>query len=265
MADKLLQMHYDAAIPFNWAKIAAIPLPGTARLASDLLTAQVLATVAQVAPQGSWDVQMIGHSRGSVVISLAMQNIITLNFTQFSGYKRLTYLDAHPANASTDSLFNTLPQPTLKKAALGLAAYFLAVKIQHLINDPAAYVPQGVDYAEAYYQQGLASLVVYMPEEAILNLWGQNDIPTNGPPVHYVNLTSPGISHTGVWRLYDRSIIQSLITALPNQTTFAPSLPYDLRPIACESATDQYHIWSAPTQFWSTVSYQHWLRLKRFR
>ena len=39
------------------------------------------------------------------------------------------------------------------------------------------------------------------------------------------------MSHTGVWRLYDRSVIQSLVTTLPAQTTYVPPKPYDLRPL----------------------------------
>ena len=38
------------------------------------------------------------------------------------------------------------------------------------------FVPRGVDYAEVYYQTGLAAQVVYQPAEAILNLWGQSRI-----------------------------------------------------------------------------------------
>jgi hypothetical protein len=248
VANELTSMNYDVAIPFDWAKIAAIPLPGTAQTAADLMTVKVLETIAQVAPEGSWDLQMIGHSRGGSVISVAMDNLISLDVPQLNGYKRLTYLDSHPANAASDSLFNTLPQPTLKKAALGLAAYSVAIRLQHLMNDPAAFVPKGVDYAEAYFQRGRAAKVVYQKEEAILNLWGQNKIPSNGPSVRYVNLTVPGISHTGVWRLYTRSIVQSLTTTLPNQTTFVPSKPFDLRPLPSENTTDRYHIWSFPAR-----------------
>jgi len=237
MADQLKNMNYDAAIPFDWAKLAAIPLPGLALVAVDKMVASVRSTIAKIAPNGSWDLHLIGHSRGGVIISLAMDKLIKANVPQLSGYKRITYLDSHPANASTDSLFNTRPQPTLQKTILGRAAYNLAVGLQHLINDPPAYVPKGVDYAEAYYQKGFAALVVYQPQEAILNLWGQNNIPTLGPAVHYVDLTVPGISHTGVWRLYARSIIQSLTTSLPNQTTFVPSKPYDLRPLPVEDSS----------------------------
>jgi hypothetical protein len=235
MADELVQTDlYDAAIPFDWAKIAALPLPGTAKLAADLMTDKVLATIAQVAPQGSWDLQIIGHSRGGSVISLAMDKLISMNVSQLNGYKRLTYLDSHPANAATDSLFNYPSFPS-KGWARGLAAYRVAVQLQHAINDPDAFVPVGVDYAEAYYQQGLASQVVYQKLEAVLNLWGENNIAAPaGLTVHYVNLTVPGMSHTGVWRLYTRSIVQSLITALPTETTFAPPKPYDLRPLDCE-------------------------------
>lgn len=235
MADQLKALKYDATIAFNWAKLAAIPLPGPALVAVDLMAASVQNTIKNVAPNGSWDLHLIGHSRGGVIISLTMDKLISSNIPQLNGYKRMTYLDSHPANRSTDRLFNTLPQPTLKKAALGLAAYYLATRLQHLIDDPAAFVPQGVDYAEAYFQHGKAAKVVYQEQEAILNLWGQNDIPTDGPDVHYVDLTVPGMSHTGVWRLYARSIIQSLTTTLPNQTTFVPSKPYDLRPLPIEN------------------------------
>ena len=237
MAKKLTRMGYDATIPFNWAKLAALPFSGPALVAVDLMAASIRATIEKTAALGTWDLHLIGHSRGGTIISLTMDKLITDGVPQLNGYKRLTYLDSHPANASTDGLFNTLPQPTLGKTVLGLVAYRLAVKLQHLINDPPAFVPKGVDYAEAYFQKGLAYQVVFQKQEAILNLWGEDNIPTKGPAVHYVNLTTPGISHTGVWRLYARSIIHSLRTGLPNQTTFVPPKPYNLRPLPVEKTT----------------------------
>ena len=109
MADQLKSLNYDAAIPFDWAKLAAIPLPGPALVAVDKMVASVRSTIAKIAPNGSWDLHLIGHSRGGVIISLAMDKLIKANVPQLSGYKRITYLDSHPANASTDSLFNTPP------------------------------------------------------------------------------------------------------------------------------------------------------------
>lgn len=252
VANQLKSLKYDAVIPFDWAKLAAIPAPGPAREAAKRMVASVRATIASVAPDGSWDLHLIGHSRGGVIISLAMQELISSKLPQLTGYKRSTYLDSHPANSSTDYLFNTLPQPTLHKALLGLTAYELAIRLQHLINDPPAFVPRGVDYAEAYFQKGKAAKVVYQPQEAILNLWGQNNIPSQGPAVHYVNLTVPGMSHTGVWRLYSRSIVQSLTTALPKQTTFVPSKPYDLRPLPCEEPLSSRNP-TIPLRFWTVI------------
>lgn len=229
VASQLQGLNYDATIAYDWSKIAFLPASGTAQLAADLLTAKVLATIAQSgAPQGAWDLQMIGHSRGASVISLSMQQLISLHVPQLAGYKRLTYLDAHPANAGTDNLFN---YSTLK----GHLGYRAAIKLQQIINDPPAFVPAGVDYAESYYQQGLAAQVLYQKLEAVLNLWGQSNLTL---AAHTIDLTVPGMSHTGVWRVYSRLIVQSLATALPGETTFAPviKLPDDLRPLPIESS-----------------------------
>ena len=113
--------------------------------------------------------------------------------------------------ALTPSAAKKLPLPVVKgdgSASPYVLLLLFVVQVAGLAliaNDPPAFVPKGLDYAEAYYQKGFAALVVYQPQEAILNLWGQNNIPTLGPAVHYVDLTVPGISHTGVWRLYARS------------------------------------------------------------
>ncbi len=231
VAKQLDCLKYDATIAFDWSKLAAIPKPGFALLAVDLMAKRVLDTMKQVAPQGSWDLQLIGHSRGGTIISLTMDKLVKSNSPLLSGYKRLTYLDSHPANAGTDSLFNYLPQPTLGKALAGRVAYGFARLLQHSINDPSSFVPQGVDYAEAYFQKSLAWKVQYQPQEVILNLWGESNIPTNGPAVHSVDVTADGMSHTGVWRLYANSITQTLPTSLRTETTFVPAQPYNFKPL----------------------------------
>lgn len=228
VAKQLDCLKYDATIPFDWSQLAAIPKPG---LAVDLMAKRVLDTMKQVAPQGSWDLQLIGHSRGGTIISLTMDKLVKSNSPLLTGYKRLTYLDSHPANAGTDSLFNYRPQPTPGKLLAGRVAYGFAKLLQHSINDPSSFVPQGVDYAEAYFQKSLAWKVQCQPQEAILNLWGQNNVPTNGPAVNYVDVTADGMSHTGVWRLYANSITQTLPTSLRTQTTFVPNQPYNFQPL----------------------------------
>ena len=119
MASQLKDLKYDATIAFNWAKLAAIPLPGPALVAVDLMAASVQNTIKKVAPNSSWDLHLIGHSRGGVIISLTMDKLISSNVPQLNGYKRMTYLDSHPANASTGTMIqNRAKNMTIPSAVL---------------------------------------------------------------------------------------------------------------------------------------------------
>ena len=70
--------HYDNVIAFNWVKDSSMPAPGLATKAGDALYSQVVAAAASLDATHAGDVvdlHWIGHSRGAVVVSRALQDL----------------------------------------------------------------------------------------------------------------------------------------------------------------------------------------------
>ncbi len=95
---------YQAVIPFNWIRLSILPFPQAIQLAGSELYQQVVAEADQLAAQHPGDVvdiNFIGHSRGTVVISEVLQDLVGTNDPALrGGYMQMTLLDPHPANLS---------------------------------------------------------------------------------------------------------------------------------------------------------------------
>ena len=79
MAADLQHDGYQAVIPFNWVRLSVLPFPFAITIASNLLYHQVVAEANQLAGQHPGDVvdiSFIGHSRGAVVISEVLQDLV---------------------------------------------------------------------------------------------------------------------------------------------------------------------------------------------
>ena len=166
------------------------------------------------------DLQLIGHSRGSVVITEAMktiQNRLPQIPQAKGGFWELTYLNAHPAHGDNEAPFSSY-YPKLIDAANAL---------QEIYKDPKTLtVPSHVALAQVYYQNTTYSDITYLTAEDQINPWGLSQGPngikgTPGASTQFevMPLTTPGMTHTGVWEWYIANVVPTLGTANPFVTT----------------------------------------------
>ncbi len=157
---------YDAAIPFVWTPLSQIP--GTTPIAAQLLAAQVRLTAAGLAgPNDAVDVHLIGHSRGTTVVSQAFQLLESnpgLRAVRV-GYYTQTLLDPHVADnvggtaaalAQFGANTGSVPAALLSYDRTRLTARLFAagtIAFQAASRDPAAFAPASVDRVEVFYQQ----------------------------------------------------------------------------------------------------------------
>jgi hypothetical protein len=195
-----LRMHgYEAVIPFNWAVLSIVPFPFAIQLASNMLYNQVVAEADQLAGQHPGDVvdiNFIGHSRGTVVISEVLQSLVgTTDPALQGGFMEMTLLDPHPANNAFGQ-FSFLP----------IAQDFAAVVnlFQSLTLDPQVIVPSNVDQVFDFDEQSAAGqlgwLIGYLLTSSSsqlrqfgLNLWGEpaGNLPNqSAQPIEETNLTN---------------------------------------------------------------------------
>jgi len=180
-SDLVFKNSYDLAIPFDWSNTSNLPFSGMATAAGDRLSQQIIsdadALVQRLGSPGDVvDLHLIGHSRGAVVISQALQDLDEVNITTdpviIGGFKIMTMLDPHPAN-------NGFASPDYSAAGNFFASFLLQKyqKMQAAMQDPQVIIPPNVDEAEEYYQHTPVSMFsgVYSSQaEAFLNLWGED-------------------------------------------------------------------------------------------
>jgi hypothetical protein len=170
--------HFDDVIAFDWSSSSILPIPGVTQFQGTLLAIEIaFAADLTVASQGHpgvdvVDLDLIGHSRGSVVISQALQDLDgTTDSVLAGGYKAMTMLDPHPANnsyATQTASFGSFSQPVVEPVYRAF---------QFATRDPQVLIPPNVDQVNLYYQHTPASAFkLFGPQwqEAILNLWGED-------------------------------------------------------------------------------------------
>ncbi len=175
---------YDSVIAYNWALLSSTP--GEAIKQSPRLARFIMHAASTFPPSAPVDLQLIGHSEGTVVNTYALVKLSTeLTPGLKAGYIDDTLLDPHAAN-------NNVPGKQYSNAGvLGGLANTLISNYQGTANDPRAYVPAIVDQAQVFYQHNNAAA------SAIYNLWGQVPVVSMGPVVHYYNLSPTGATHSG--------------------------------------------------------------------
>jgi len=214
MAQSLMQYsHYDYVIPFNWVKESRNKKSGEAEFAGAQLATQIAQYTAPYEAQHSGnivDLHLIGHSRGSVVISQAMLDIVKLYSRYIVGsYIRMTFLDPHPAsNYISNHNYMSGHSAALKASVRGF---------QNVAKDPAIVVPAAVSYAEDFYQNTPYQRFSYFSSEHSINLWGHGDdgsiVDDSTNPINYHKLTSQSydpfgrIGHSEVYQYYQIFII----------------------------------------------------------
>jgi len=219
VAAVLKQRGYDAALPFNWAPFSQMPTPNVTVLAGQVLAnwVRTAAGILAVMPNDVVDVHLIGHSRGTAVVSQAFQDLQqnpgppALQL----GFFKETLLDPHVARnqgtlaaglaeLSANTGLSQVGQFSYNPLnPLGRAFGVGTLLFQAATQDPPAFVPANVDQAEVFYQRltwdqvapgGLDRLIgfnfVPPPLESVPNL--------SGKPVLSLNVGAFGIGHYGV-------------------------------------------------------------------
>lgn len=199
---------YEAVIPFNWVRLSILPFPLAIQLAGSELYQQVVAEADRLASQHPGDVvdiNFIGHSRGTVVISEALQDLDgTGDPVLRGGYMQMTLLDPHPANLNF-SKFSWDPFLPLANDFAALVVWF-----ELLAHDPQVIVPSNVMQTQLYDEQTRAGqLGFHYPSEILLNFWGETagDIPDqSAQPIleqNLTNVTAAGIGLIGHYEVHD--------------------------------------------------------------
>jgi hypothetical protein len=175
---------FDTVLNYNW--VLQSSNPGAAIKQSPRLARMIL-DVAKKFPAGDpVDLEFIGHSEGAVVNTYAivtLQREMTPQLT--SGYIEDTLLDPHAANQ------NLPGQQMSFGGVLGGLARDIVTNYQAEAKDPPAFIPSIVDGAQVFFEHSQATA------GEIYNLWGQVPVKSDGPVVHYYNLTAMGVTHSG--------------------------------------------------------------------
>ena len=183
-AHMMRQEGFDSVIGYNWVNQSSTP--GAAIKQSPRLARMILDVASKFPANEPVDLEFIGHSEGTVVNTYAivtLQHEMTPQLT--SGYIEDTLLDPHAANE------NVPGQQMSFGGALGGIASVIVNNYQAEAKDPPAFVPSIVDQAQVFFQHSQATA------SAIYNLWGQVPVKSDGPVVHYYNLTDMGATHSG--------------------------------------------------------------------
>ena len=167
---------YNQVISYNWLSTSNSPRQGVTIQEGQTLSSEILQaehSLVGVNPNDVVDLDIVGHSRGTVVVTQALKNLQPFNDQAFKGgFKRLTLLDPHPAN------LNYAPQGDYSSGNFLLARLETRVykAFSNSTLDPQVFIPKNVDEATNYYQN--SSALMFSPfnqySESLLNLWGED-------------------------------------------------------------------------------------------
>ncbi len=175
---------YDSVIAYNWVNESSTP--GEAIKQSPRLAAMIMRTASKFPAGAPVDLDFIGHSEGTVINTYALVKLEgELTPEMKAGYIVDTLLDPHAANENVPG-----QQMSFNGALAGLASVIVN-DYQADANDPPVFVPSIVDEAQVFFEHTQASA------SAIYNLWGQVPVKSDGPVVHYYNLSDMGVTHSG--------------------------------------------------------------------
>jgi hypothetical protein len=195
------QEGFDSVIHYNW--VIPSNTPGEAIKQSPRLARMILGTANRFPADAPVDLEFIGHSEGTVINTYAIVKLSDEMTPQLkSGFIEDTLLDPHAANNG----LATGQQVSYAGVLAGLARDTVT-HYQAEAKDPPAFFPSVVDQAQVFYEHTPATA------SGIYNLWGQVPVQSDGPPVHYYNLTEMGVTHsgnTGVPEWYRNFIVPTL-------------------------------------------------------
>jgi hypothetical protein len=207
---------YEAVIAFNWAFLSFLPTPLAIQLAANQLHSQVVSQADQLAGQHPGDVvdiNFIGHSRGTVVVSQVLQDLVgTTDPALRGGYMQMTLLDPHPAN----NLYGQFSLNPFIEEASSFAGLVLA--FQFLTQDPQVVVPANVAQVDLFHEQTPSAQIFPDPLEFFLNLWGDPPSEIRNDSAHPIldrtltNVNAPGIGligHTETHSWYEANVVDT--------------------------------------------------------
>ncbi len=175
---------FDGVIGYNWALQSSTP--GAAIKQSPRLARMILDAASRFPANAPVDLEFIGHSEGTVVNTYAIVALESKLTPQLkAGYIEDILLDPHAANQ------NVPGQQMSFGGALGGLARAIVTDYQAQAKDPPAFFPSVVDEAIVFFQHSQSTA------SGIYNLWGQVPVKSEGPVVHYYNLTDMGATHSG--------------------------------------------------------------------
>ncbi len=257
MVDSLRNEHFNDVIEWTW-NYSWVPKAGVATNAGDGLAQAIEQAVKnpQIVPNGAIvDIELIGHSRGAVVVNQAFTDLQAAASTipQLNGgCWRETLLDPHPANSATDDLLGYNP-----KSDISTAAFYAAEALQYGMDDPYPIkVPSMVSEVQDYYQHtdvtnlgsywGFFSALYtenYLDPQGVgpgpgLVLLGKNTI------LNSQLLTSNGIGHGEVHEWYQQFVVPTLDTDKPFVTgpVDAPLRPETYIPLLSFKSVDSDYL-----------------------
>jgi hypothetical protein len=187
--------YYDAVIQVNWLAASNTAAANEAVAAGDLWYAQVKTRADQLAashPGNIVDLHLIGHSRGTVVVTEIARDFLGTSDPAISGaYINLTLLDPHPANNFLyEKAFYSAYPLTYPLVVIPYLAF------QTKAIDPQIVIPSNVKNINIYYQQSsyLNGFILTNLSEFHLNLWGEGPgdgiIDQSSAPIQWHSLTN---------------------------------------------------------------------------
>jgi hypothetical protein len=228
MANTLMKSDgYNFVIPFNWVPESSLPISGEGVAAGEQVATMVETALKNTAivPTGAVvDLHFIAHSRGSVVITTALQQLATDLPNQPAiqgGYWRETLLDPHPSHFLNKAELGHTLNP------ISLAAWASGVALQSGMDDPLPLmIPARVTELQDYFERTPMSLLganspFLFTTENFLNPYGvslNNGLKLVDPNATIYNaqpLTAPGIGHSETYQWYVANVLPTLGTAGP--------------------------------------------------
>jgi hypothetical protein len=184
------------------------------KMATDVLQAVANYPVfADLAPNDVVDVNFIGHSRGAVVVSQALQDLETSiavvdnpNYPEqlAHGFMMETLVDPHPAN---NDISHSSPDTEAEASSKEQLEQWLMYRgAQSIMQDPNVVIPSNVQAAVDIYQTNSYKDFTPPDYSSLLNLWGECPSQISNPddlPIIDMHITDPVISHREIfWTLY---------------------------------------------------------------
>ncbi len=223
---------YNEVIQFDWMSDCGIDKPGFPELEGRKLKNQIINWIISYTnhPGDVVDLHLIGHSRGTVVITQAINNL--LNDPVGNGIKgsyiELTLLDPHPANNDLQKIWGNWGTPgTIHSCGFQGAleiniAKNMTTDFQKTVHDPYLLIPPGINSVDVWWQATDADKLCSQPDqEYIQNLWGMiqgSSIRNNsGLPIDFLshaftdkNILGIGyIGHNQVPLVYEKQAVES--------------------------------------------------------